>query len=150
MPNRRQFLGAALALPALAIAGPAAAGASPVFAPGGLALGGTDPVAYFTEGRAVEGSRGHGVIWRKAVWLFSSAETMTAFEMDPRRFAPRFGGYCALHVARGQLAASVPEAFAIHGGALYLAASVGDLAQWHDNAATMIHAAEANWPAVLG
>ena len=71
MKIRRCFT---LPLIALALAGPALA-LSPVNKTlfGGLAIEGYDPVAYFTEGRPVEGSREHVFDWNGATWRVASA-----------------------------------------------------------------------------
>jgi len=38
----------------------------------GTAIDGTDPVAYFTEGRPVEGSRDITHAWNGATWRFAT------------------------------------------------------------------------------
>ncbi|MGO7976057.1 hypothetical protein ACC705_34420, partial [Rhizobium ruizarguesonis] len=40
---------------------------------GDIAIRGYDPVAYFTENQAVEGSETYSHHWRGATWYFSSA-----------------------------------------------------------------------------
>lgn len=119
-----------------------------VYAPGGVALGGTDPVGYFTEGKAVPGSRQYALMWMGATWLFASAENRALFEMDPHRYAPAFGGYCAYSVSRGYVASSSPEAFTIHEGRLYLLASLAKRSIWARNIEENIAKAKANWPNV--
>jgi YHS domain-containing protein len=59
----------------------------------GVALKGYDAVAYFTEGRPVEGRDEFPASWGGATWLFASAEHRSVFEADPERYAPRYGGY---------------------------------------------------------
>jgi len=121
----------------------------PVHAIGGFALGGHDVVAYFTEGRPVPGDRRHALKWRGAVWLFASPETLLAFEMNPRAYAPRFGGYCAWALSEGKLASGDPAAFAIRDNRLYVAHSPEFLARWLDDPEGRIDAARARWPAIL-
>ncbi|MDA0963375.1 MAG: YHS domain-containing (seleno)protein, partial [Proteobacteria bacterium] len=74
------------------------------FAPEGLALSGHDAVAYLREDRAVRGSANHAVMWKGAVWRFASEDHRAAFEMNPKAYAPQYGGYCALSVSRGEIA----------------------------------------------
>lgn len=82
----------ALGVPALASASPAAS----ISATGaGIAIGGYDPVAYFTQGRPLVGSASHELRWNGATWRFASAESRTRFEANPEVYAPRFVGYCA-------------------------------------------------------
>ena len=58
--TRRLLLVAPLALPvAGTILRPALADSPEFYAPNGLAIWGYDPVAYFTEDRAVQGSSDH-------------------------------------------------------------------------------------------
>jgi hypothetical protein len=150
MPTRRALLAQAALLPALALARAARAAEPLVFAPGGIALGGTDPVGYFAEGRPVAGSAAEALMWRGAVWHFASDRSRTAFEMNPKAYAPRFGGYCAWAMAQGFLSATVPEAWTIHEDRLYLCTSLEIRSRWQQDVSGFIARAEANWPAVLG
>ena len=59
----------------------------------GVAIKGYDPVAYFTEGRAVEGSNDFSYVWNDAKWHFTSAQNRDLFASEPERFAPQYGGY---------------------------------------------------------
>lgn len=113
------------------------------------ALEGHDPVAYFTEGRPVEGARSYSLEWRGADWYFASAENLEAFRVDPERYAPQFGGYCAYGVAVGNTVRGDPELWTIHEGKLYvnIDQSVQDI--WVKDVPGYIADAEANWPAVL-
>jgi hypothetical protein len=59
----------------------------------GVAIKGYDPVAYFTEGRAVKGKNEYSHSWNEATWHFKSAGNRDLFADDPERYAPQFGGY---------------------------------------------------------
>ena len=59
----------------------------------GVAIKGYDPVAYFTENRAVKGSREHAYQWRESTWHFSSNAHRELFVSDPERYAPKYGGF---------------------------------------------------------
>ena len=151
MQTRRSVLVQALAVGTLVgLARPAAAGEPYVSELHGLAIGGADPVAYFTQGAPVAGSTAHGLIWHGATWLFASVENRFLFEADPRRFSPRFGGYCAWAVGQGFLAQGDPEAWTIHRGRLYLTYSKAVRTRFRNDIERNIAMAEANWPAVLG
>lgn len=148
--TRRSLLGVALLLPvAGTILRPALAQEPEVFAPGGLAISGYDPVAYFTEGHAVQGSANHALRWRGAMWYFVSARNMEDFEMNPAAYAPRYGGYCAYALAGGSIEPSSPEAFTIYKGRLYLANGDAARAIWRQDPDGNILKADANWPAIL-
>ncbi|MDI5933775.1 YHS domain-containing (seleno)protein [Halomonas kalidii] len=66
-----------------------------IFTRDGLAMGGTDPVAYFTQGQPVQGSPDYQLEWRNATWQFASAEHRDRFQADPEAYAPQYGGWCA-------------------------------------------------------
>lgn len=143
--SRRHILFVACALTVGAVS-PARADRPPLFAPGGIAIGGYDPVAYFTQGRAVAGSRDYMLKWHGAIWLFSSAENLEAFEMDPAAFVPEYGGYCAYGVGEGLAASSDPQVFVVHDGRLYLYSSPRTRSEMESDFSRMVTAADRNWP----
>jgi YHS domain-containing protein len=115
-----------------------------------VAIEGYDPVAYFTEGQAIKGSSEFSQKWLGATWHFASAKHRDAFAADPIRYAPQYGGFCALSVADGDAAAVNPQAWRIVDGKLYLfAISPDDLKKDFDPvSADVISRADANWPAI--
>ena len=117
---------------------------------GSVAIEGTDPVAYFAEGRAVEGSSDYTHRWMGAKWRFKNAANRDAFVADPEKYAPQFGGYCAWAVSQGYTASIDPEAWTINKGKLYLNYSKGVRAQWSEDIPGNIAKGERNWPKVLG
>ena len=154
MPTRRSFLiQTATAAPALWLAShatPALASEPPVFQRRGRAIGGTDPVAYFTQGAPVDGSRAITHDWMGATWRFASEDHRAMFVADPVRYAPQFGGYCAFAASRGYVAGTRPDAWSIEGGRLYLNANRRVRTQWLAELPDIIAQGEANWPGILG
>lgn len=148
--NRRTFVTLSAALPSLLCGTRAVAGYAPVNAENGIAIGGADTVAYFQGMGAVAGSISERVMWRGATWLFVSRQHREMFERDPKRFAPRFGGYCAYTLSQGSLAPGDPRAFALHQGRLYLIHSPSMMAAWKAELIQNIRLAETHWPAALG
>lgn len=120
-----------------------------IFARYGQAIGGYDTVAYFTEGRPVPGDVRYAVMWKGAVWLFASASNRDRFEANPRAYAPRYGGYCAYAMARGNAVGSSPDAWAIRDNRLYLIHSEDLLPLWQRDAPEEIAQANRHWPAAL-
>ena len=147
--HRRNFLELTLALPVLFAGTAAVAGHPPVYAENGIAIRGADPVAYFRGMGAVAGSISERVMWRGATWLFAARKHREMFEGDPRRFAPRFGGYCAYTLSQGSLAPSDPRAYALHGDRLYLLSSLQKRETWSKNLAQNIRVAGRHWPTAL-
>ena len=151
MLTRRTALGLLTATPvALALGRPALAMTPEIYAEDGIAIDGSDAVAYFTEGKPVAGTPDFALDWRGAQWHFSSAENLAAFEADPEAYAPQFGGWCAWAVAQGYIAATHPNAWTIYEGKLYLNANRSVRRTWERDIPGNIARGLANWPAVLG
>jgi YHS domain-containing protein len=93
---------------------------------GDVAIKGYDPVAYFVDGRAVEGNEQYSHRWLGATWHFASAEHRDLFAKDPSRYAPQYGGYCADGVSFGTVTTNVdPRAWRIIDGKLYISYDPG-------------------------
>jgi YHS domain-containing protein len=123
---------------------------APVYAPDGVAIRGTDPVAYFTEGRAVPGTPEHALEWNGATWHFASAETRDRFADDPRAYAPQYGGFCAWAVAeKGKLYSTQPDNWAIVDGKLYLNYNDDIQARWQQDIPRFIAEGDERWPEIL-
>ncbi|MCL7940543.1 YHS domain protein [Halomonas sp. ATCH28] len=120
-----------------------------IFTRDGLAIGGTDPVAYFTEGRPVAGSPDYQLVWHEATWQFASAEHRDRFEADPEAYAPQYGGWCAWAAARGEAASTVPEAWKVVDDKLYLNYSRFIQWRWERDIPGYIEAADAHWPDIF-
>ena len=115
----------------------------------GVAIRGADPVAYFTEGKAVTGSGEFEYEWNEATWRFSSQENLDLFTANPEQYAPQYGGYCAKAVSEGNLASIDPESWKIVDGKLYLNYSPGVQRQWAEDIPGNIALGDENWPKVL-
>lgn len=115
----------------------------------GVAVGGYDPVAYFTDGKAVPGTAGISLEHEGVTWHFASTANRDAFKADPGKYAPRFGGYCALAVSQGYIAKGDPEAWSIVDGKLYLNYSKMVRRAWEKDKSALIRKGDANWPKVL-
>lgn len=114
------------------------------------ALEGRDPVAYFTEGKAV---RGDGFILSKHNWLtylFTSKDHKATFDKDPEKYAPQFGGWCAFGVSVGKKFHADPEAFVVHEGKLYVNVNKDILKKFKEDLAGNIKKAEASWSKIKG
>jgi YHS domain-containing protein len=114
-----------------------------------LAIRGTDPVAYFTEGKVVEGNSEYESEWQGATWRFSSAENQELFDSDPEAYAPQYGGYCAKALSEGNVVSSDPEAWKIVDGKLYLNYSPQVQQQWIQDIEGNIALADEMYPDVL-
>lgn len=141
------FLLLACGLPCLA-PGHAATTESIVSDPNrGLAINGFDPVAYFTDAKAAIGREELEYNFAGAIWRFRNEGNRAAFMQNPEIYAPAFGGYDPMAVARGVAVAGHPQIWAVAGKRLYLfyntQAREGFLADPESAAA-----AERKWPVV--
>lgn len=139
---------ASAVLTAMVIAVPAIAGEINVGYFGNVAIKGYDPVAYFTESQAVEGSPEFSHQWLGATWQFSGAEHRDLFAANPISYAPQYGGHCADGLAYGDMTTNIdPEAWRIIDGKLYLNYDQGSAAELEEVAGQLAKV-EANWPKV--
>ncbi|MCY4185134.1 MAG: YHS domain protein [Rhodobacteraceae bacterium] len=121
----------------------------PIYAEDGVAINGYDPVAYIETISAQEGSNEFTHEWMGAIWKFTSQENLDRFVASPEDYAPQYGGYCAYAVAKGHTATTVPDAFTIHHGKLYLNYSKRVERIWRQNMNNFIVKGDENWPGVL-
>lgn len=148
--SRETALAALVIGAALAAIPAAAAEKDPVFnTRGNLAIRGYDPVAYFTEGKAVKGEKDFTLGWQGADWRFANADNRDLFSEDPEKYAPQYGGYCAWAVSRNYTAPTDPDAFTLVDGKLYLNYNKRVMRQWLEDRDRNIEQADENWPAVL-
>ncbi|MGH7232640.1 MAG: YHS domain-containing (seleno)protein, partial [Nitrospiraceae bacterium] len=115
---------------------------------GDMAIKGYDPVAYFTEQKAVIGLRNYKSEYKGSAFHFASQANRDAFAANPERFAPQYGGYCAFGTAKGYKAAIDPDAFTIVENKLYLNYSPDIRAKWQKDIQGYIKKADRNWPDV--
>jgi YHS domain-containing protein len=151
MLTRRTALGLLAAAPAtFALLPNTALAREPEVFQNPVAINGIDPVAYFDRKKPVKGSKNHKVKWKGAEWRFSSAANVSKFTANPAAWAPVFGGYCAYAASRGYLAPTIPEAWTIYEGKLYLNANLRAQSLWRKDIPGNIAAGLGNWPGILG
>jgi YHS domain-containing protein len=137
---------------AVVAASPASAAKDPVYTSllSRVAVSGYDPVAYFTDGKPVAGSKAHVATYQGAEYRFVSAANRDRFKADPARYAPQYGGYCAWAVSQGYTASADPKVWKIVNGKLYLNYNEEVGRKWATDIPGHIRKADANWPKVLG
>src|ERR1700752_280943 len=116
-----------------------------------LSISGYDPVAYFTDGKPVQGKAEIEYLWHKWRWRFASDAHRELFVKDPEHYAPQYDGYCAMGVTNGDAAHKDtvdPEAWAIVDGKLYLTHNQYWLGIWKEHSDEYIKSADASWQAL--
>ena len=118
----------------------------------GIAAQGYDVVAYF-EGAATLGTATFVSTHDGAIYRFASAAHKAAFDAEPTKFVPAFGGYCAFAVAKNSKVRINPKTFRIQNGRLLLffnddvdGKNVDTSRSWDEDAAGLLERADANWP----
>ncbi len=120
---------------------------------GGVAIMGYDPVAYFTEGRAVKGSPEFKHDFLGETWHFANAGRRDSFAANPVAYAPQYGGYCAAEILYADVSSGIttnvePKAWRIIDGKLYLFYDTGYAEAFETNAKELVAKADGNWPTV--
>jgi len=114
----------------------------------GLAISGFDPVAYFTDARALLGKGEFEQVVTGTVWRFRNAGNRAAFAADPDIYTPRFGGYDPVGVARGVAVAGNPLLWVIRDQRLYLFYAPETRDEFASDSERTIATADTEWPAI--
>lgn len=86
----------------------------------GLAAKGYDVVAYFNN-KAVKGKKEFQAKHDGLIYRFSTQANKAAFEKEPNKYVPQYGGWCAYAMGTsGKYVDIDPETFEIRDGKLYL------------------------------
>ncbi|MBO3699280.1 YHS domain-containing (seleno)protein [Roseivirga sp. E12] len=118
----------------------------------GLAIQGYDPVAYFTDNKAIEGSDKISHIAAGVTYYFSSAKNRQLFIANPEKYEPEYGGYCAYAMADGDKVRIDPETFKIIDGKLYLFYNfrfTNTLKSWNKDQVNLLPKANTEWSKIV-
>jgi YHS domain-containing protein len=115
-----------------------------------IALQGYDPVAYFTKGRPEKGSPDFSASFDGATYWFATAEHRDRFTGDPDRYAPQFGGFCAIRISRGEKYEADPQAWVIADGKLYVFGGKEGVPIFRRQTASIVKDAAEHWPELHG
>lgn len=110
-----------------------------------VAIKGYDTVSYFSNGKPVKGSSKYTASYKDAIYQFSSEKNRDLFRSAPERYAPQFGGYCAMGVALEKKLDTDPLAYKIVDGKLYLNLNSAVQKKWLTDIPGHIDTAENNW-----
>ncbi|HMI79047.1 MAG TPA: YHS domain-containing (seleno)protein [Ferruginibacter sp.] len=119
----------------------------------GIAIKGYDPVGYFTQHKAVKGTKDHAVYHQGVTYYFSSVENKEIFKANPSKYEPEYGGWCAYAMGKnGEKVNIDPSTFKIINGKLYLFYNkyfTNTLTDWNKDEINLKRKADANWPKLL-
>ncbi len=115
----------------------------------GLALKGYDPVAYYTQNKAIKGKKELAVVAEGVAYYFSTAENKELFRKDYKKYEPQYGGWCAYAMgATGEKVEIDPETFKIVNGKLYLfyhSWTNNTITKWNKDEPDLMKKADASW-----
>ena len=112
-------------------------------------MSGYDPVAYFTDGKALVGRDDLEMNLAGAIWRFRNEGNRAAFAANPEVYLPAFGGYDPIAVARGVATPGHPQIWLVAGERLYLFYSPEARERFSAAPESIASEAEKKWSAVL-
>lgn len=118
-----------------------------------VAIQGYDPVTYFTQNKAILGSASFKAEHEGVTYHFSSAESLSTFQATPATYLPKYGGWCATAMAKGEKVEIDPKNFKVTNGRLFLFfnAWYGDAKKtWLKDEAGQEKLADKNWNKISG
>ena len=122
-------------------------GGAPNLMHAGLGLKGFDPVAYFTDGKPARGQDNLTTTHNGLIWRFATAAHLAAFEKEPAKYLPVYGGFCAWGIAQGKLFDVDPATgWMIADRKLYVFFNADILKLYQSDRVTLTARAEQNWP----
>jgi len=120
----------------------------------GVALEGYCPVAYFLADEPIRGTSEFQSTHAGVTYYFVNADAKAAFDAEPERFVPAFGGWCAFGMAVSDKFPVDPTLFRIVDGKLLLFLrneNVDALELWNQgDEHELLRKAEAHWTKVQG
>lgn len=119
-----------------------------------VAIQGYDPVAYFTQKKAVKGKAAIASTYEGVIYYFSSQANKETFAKNPSGYEPQYGGWCAFAMGDyGEKVEVNPETFKILDGKLYLFYNAyfnNTLKSWNKDENNLKKKADANWKKISG
>jgi YHS domain-containing protein len=121
---------------------------SEVFSNESGAIKGYDPVAFFTDSKAVKGTKEFSHEWYGATWHFATKKNKDLFVANPEKYAPQYGGYCAYGTADGHKAPTETDTWTIVDSKLYFNYNQNVKVAWNKDQANLIKKADEQWPKI--
>jgi len=115
----------------------------------GVAIQGYDPVAFFTDKRPVKGDAQFQSEYRGAKYYFASADHKAAFDKEPAKYEPQFGGFCAYGASRGKTVPIKIETWEIVNGRLLLQYDLDVKSKFDKDPQGTLRKADENWPGLV-
>ena len=85
-----------------------------------IALQGYSPVSYLDLGIAQKGLKQYKSTYNEINFYFTSEDQKKAFDKNPSKYLPQYGGYCAFGVSVGAKFRTDPNKFIVKDGKYFL------------------------------
>ena len=114
----------------------------------GVAMRGYDPVSYFSQGGPSKGDARFTAALEGATYWFANASNRDTFKSSPAKYAPVFGGFCAMGVAMEKKLDGDPLLWRVEDGKLYLNVQKAVQTRFLEDIKGNVAKANANWPTI--
>jgi len=114
----------------------------------GVILDGFDAVAFFTDNKPVKGDARYQYNFEDAIYYFTSQQNLDSFKINPEKYKPQFGGWCAYAVSLGRTAPIDVNTFSIVNGRLLLQHNQRAVNAWNKDVQGNLALADKYWPDV--
>jgi len=113
---------------------------------------GFDPVSVFPQGgeEVLEGKSEFAVMHEGVEYLFANATNMKAFQANPEKFEPTYGGWCARAMVVGQKVHINTELFTVVGNRSFFFVNNRAKRYFDRNLQENIKKADDNWKQISG
>jgi len=112
----------------------------------GVILKGYDAVSYFSSGGPVKGTESFTASHDGATYWFANAGNRDAFKANPGKYAPSFGGFCAMGAAMGKKLDINPQLWRVVDGRLHLNVHKEAQTRFLEDVKGNLAQANKNWP----
>jgi YHS domain-containing protein len=108
-------------------------------------VNGYDLVSYHNAKKPLRGNGNFLAVHNNVTYLFANADNQKAFETNPEKYAPAYGGFCAFGASVGKKFVGDPEVWRVIDGKLYLNLDTGIQSEWLKDVPGRIKTADAQW-----
>lgn len=112
----------------------------------GLALGGYDPTSYFLDGRPIMGDPQLSRAYQGAMYRFVDKAHKDAFEREPSKYLPAYGGFCGYAASIDKVSPVDPTIWQLVDGRLVLQHTPEAYRLFNQDVKGAVARADRNWP----
>ena len=108
-------------------------------------VNGYDLVSFHTGEKPLRGNGNHVSRIDAVTYLFVNEENKKAFDANPNKYLPAYGGYCAFGVSVGKKFVGDPDVWRLVDGKLHLNLDTNIQAMWLEDIDGKIKKANSQW-----